>query len=279
MHVADAVPVRSWRAELTLDYEKRQGRTVLARRVHDGPLVVQKALYPEGDAVCHTITVHPPGGIAGGDELQITARADSSAHALLTSPAAAKWYRSSGAWAQQRVCLEARSGACIEWLPQESIIFDGARANIEARVELASDACYIGWDIVCFGRSGAGERYTHGECRLHTRITRFGKMIWFERTMSPANGLFFSSAAGLAGHSVFGTVLAAGSRVESLVTICRGESAAQGATGVTCVPGVLIARYLGDSSEAARNYFQRLWQHIRPALMGRNAHEPRIWKT
>lgn len=279
MHVADPVHVRSWRAELALRYESRDGRTVLAHRAHDGPLVVQKPLYPEGDPVCHTILVHPPGGIAGGDELRIDTTVGPSAHALLTTPAAGKWYRSAGPWAQQRMRLGAGAGARIEWLPHENIVFDGARANIENLVDLAPDACYIGWDILCLGRAGAGERYLHGECRMHTRIMRAGKVIWFERAIVAAGGRFCSSAVGMGGHSVCGTLLATGRSVASLVAACRGESAADGVTGVTHVPGVLVARYVGDTGEAARNYFQRLWQHIRPALTGRVAHTPRIWNT
>jgi urease accessory protein len=279
MGVADPVDVRSWRAELALRYEQRNGRTVLAHRRHEGPLVVQKPLYPEGDAVCHTIVVHPPGGIAGGDELEIDAHVGAASHVLLTTPAAGKWYRSVGPWAQQRVLLKADSAAFMEWLPQEAILFDGARANIVTHVDLAADASFIGWDILCLGRAGSGERYMNGECRLHTRLMRAGKLMWFERVRIAAGGLFCRSPVGLGGHTVCGTLLAAAPDVDRLVSACRNESAVAGTTGVTQVPGVLVARYLGDSSEAARMYFQRLWRHIRPALTGRSAHEPRIWRT
>src|SRR5215210_9442834 len=126
MRFNEPVHVRSWRASLALDYERRGAKTVLARRSHDGPLVVQKALYPEGEAVCHGIVVHPPAGIAGGDELDIDIRAGANAHALLTTPGAGKWYRSAGPWARMRVGVEVGEGACVEWLPQETIVFDGA---------------------------------------------------------------------------------------------------------------------------------------------------------
>src|SRR5688572_33317155 len=120
----------TWRAHLALEFERRAERTVLASRRHDGPLVVQKALHPEGDAVCHAIVVHPPAGIVGGDELVIDVRASHGAHAVITTPGAAKWYRSSGAVARQHVRLDLGQGAAMEWLPQESIVFDGAIADI-----------------------------------------------------------------------------------------------------------------------------------------------------
>jgi urease accessory protein len=222
MRLADPVHVRSWRAELDLEYERRGARTVLAKRRHDGPLVVQKALYPEGDEVCHTIVVHPPGGMAGGDELDIRASIGSGAHALLTTPAAGKWYRSAGPWARQHVTIEAAEGACAEWLPQETIVFDGARSDIDTQIALGRGAAFIGWDVVCLGRTASGETYENGACRVHTRVTAEEKVIWFERGTIGAGGLLCRSAAGLAGRSVFGTMLATGTIARELLDECRG---------------------------------------------------------
>src|SRR6186997_1982361 len=126
MRVADPIHLRAWRAELALGYERRGPRTVLATRRHDGPLVVQKALYPEGDAVCHGIIVHPPAGIAGGDELDLQARVGAGAQALLTTPGATKWYRSAGALASSHIRWTVDADAALEWLPQETIVFSGA---------------------------------------------------------------------------------------------------------------------------------------------------------
>jgi urease accessory protein len=279
MRLADPVHVRSWRAELELEYARRGARTVLERRRHDGPLVVQKPFYPEGDAVCHTIVVHPPGGIAGGDELEATARVGADAHVLLTTPAAGKWYRSAGPWAKQRVAIDVAAGACAEWLPQETIVFDGALASIDTDVTLHQAASFIGWDIVCLGRTASGERYRSGACRIQTRIVRDGRTLWLERGTIDAGGLVCTSSAGLNGRSVFATMLATGEVNRELLDACRAERAEEGATGITCPPGLFVARYLGDSSEAARSWFQRLWMLIRPATVGREAHAPRIWNT
>ncbi len=280
MDVPDPFTIRRWRAELALEFEWRDGRTVLARRRHEGLLVVQKPLYPEGDAVCHSILVHPPGGIAGGDELTFEARAGEHANVLLTTPAAAKWYRSKDAWAKQCTRIDAADGACVEWLPQESIVFDGARAEIALEVDLHGDAVFIGWDTFCMGRAGSGEAFTRGECRLLNCISRNNRVIWLERGLMRAGDRFFTSAAGLNGSTVFGTFVAAGAAIDrALVDRCRTEEAHDARAAVTQTPGVLIVRYVGDSSEAAREYFHRVWRHVRPVLAGRPAQLARIWNT
>jgi urease accessory protein len=280
MRVTDPVHLRSWRASLALQYERRLDRTVLAKRAHDGPLVVQKPLYPEGDAVCHTIVVHPPGGIAGGDELEIDVRLEPHSHALLTTPGAGKWYRSGGPWARMRVALTAKAGACVEWLPQETIVFDGALADLHTDIDLQGDARYIGWDILCLGRTGSGERYARGECRLSTRIRRDGKPLWLERGRIEAGGALLASPAGLGGRSVCGALAATiAAPARELVTACRMVAPATGEAAVTLLPGLLVARYLGDSSESARGYFEEIWGRIRPAVAQRDAVTPRIWRT
>ncbi|MEP6943996.1 MAG: urease accessory protein UreD, partial [Betaproteobacteria bacterium] len=101
----DARPASRWHAALRLRYEREGTRSVLAARTHSGPLVVQRSLYPEGDAVCQNIIVHPPAGMVGGDSLSIDVDAAPGAHAQLTTPGAAKWYRSAGPTARQDVVL------------------------------------------------------------------------------------------------------------------------------------------------------------------------------
>ena len=276
----DPEAVTGWRARLDLGFERRGARTVLAERRHDGPLVVQKSLHPEGEGVCHAIVVHPPAGIAGGDDLAITVRAGAGAHALLTTPGAGKWYRSAGAWARQRVAIEAAPGSCVEWLPQETILFDGSRADIgwEARIE--GDACLVAWDILCLGRTGSGERHAAGHARLETRVVRDGRLAWLERGRLAPGSRVAVAAAGLGGRSVAGTMIAAaGAFGDALVAACRAVVRREGEGAVTRLPRLLVARYRGDEGEAAREYFAALWERVRPAVAGREAATPRIWRT
>lgn len=270
-----------WQAELALRFTRRGEGTVLAARRHVGPLAVQKPLYPEGGAVCHAIVLHPPAGVAGGDELRIEAALERGARALLTTPGAGKWYRSDGRLAAQRLAFAVGEGAALEWLPQETIVFDGARAAMHCEVSLATGARFVGWEILCLGRTASGERFGRGRLQSAIHIERGGRLLWSERGLLEGGSPWLDSAAGFAGCPVSGTMLVAGASADAgLLAACRGvESPAQARWGVTALPELLVARWLGHSAEAAREHFARIWQLVRPALLGRAAQMPRIWST
>lgn len=277
MRVAEPL-IRSWKASLSLGFSFEGRKTTLSHKVHDGPLVVQKPLYPEGDAVCHAIVVHPPGGIAGGDELTLDVKTGKGAAALLTTPGAAKWYRSGGPLARQRVALAV--DGTLEWLPQETIVFDGALAQTEYAADLAAGAGLIGWDMVCLGRTGSGERFTRGSYRTSIAIRREGRLLWLERGRIDGGSRLLESPAGLGGSPVFATLFAALPDFPAkILQELRAEKPVSGRSAVTLLPGIVLARHLGDSCEAARRYFIALWRMLRPALSGRDVVEPRIWGT
>lgn len=270
----------SWRASLSLAFERRGARSVLASRRHDGPLVVQKALHPEGDAVCHAIVVHPPAGIAGGDELILEAAVHPGAHALLTTPGAGKWYRTRGPWATQRVSIAARGDSCAEWLPQENIFFDGAAAKLTWEASIDAGARLIAWDIACLGRSASGENFETGQVRFESRIVRGGRLVWLDRGRIEPRARVRTSAAGLASATVFGTFVAAADEIPAeCLSSCREEAPSRGEGATTMLAGLLVARYRGDSSESARRYFTALWKRVRRPVLGVEAVEPRIWST
>ena len=151
-----------WQAALDLGFAREDGATRLARRAHRGPLVVQRPFLPEGPGVCHVYLLHPPGGLVGGDELTIDVEVDAGAHALVTTPAAGKVYRTTGAAARQTQRLRVADGATLEWLPQEAILYDGARATLETRVELGAARRFIGIDAVCFGLPAGRAPFARG---------------------------------------------------------------------------------------------------------------------
>jgi len=269
-----------WQAHLTLGFAKSDARTRLVRRSHEGPLVVQKPLYPEGDGVCQCIVVHPPGGIAGGDRIDLRAEVESGAHAQLTTPGATRWYGSAGIPAAQRIAFRVADGAVLEWLPQGTIVFDGAHATSDARVELNGNASYISWEVVCLGRTAASERYARGRWRQRCDVLRDGALIWSERAIVDGNSPWLLSPAGLNGAPVFGTFVAMSSPFDdSTLEASRALTPAEGDGTVTRFPESLVARYRGRSSEAGHEYFSALWSIVRPYVAGRSAVTPRIWRT
>lgn len=271
---------RSWRAELELGFARRGERTVLVRRRHRGPLRLQKALYPEGDAVCHGIVLHPPAGIAGGDSLAIDVAVGPGAHALLTTPGAGKWYRSAGPSASLVQRIAVGDGAVCEWLPQESLVYDGALGTLATEVELAADAAFVGAEMLCFGRTASGERFTRGALAVATRIRRDGRPLWLERGRIAGGSPLLDSPVGLAGAPVVGTLLAASPKCDAaLRDACREVVPAVGQGAVTLLPGLLVARWLGPACEPGRAWFTDLLGVLRPAVAGRPMRVPRIWNT
>jgi urease accessory protein len=253
---------------------------VLRHRAHVGPLRVQKALYPEGDAVCQVVVVHPPAGIVAGDSLTIDVDAGAGTHVQATTPGAAKWYRSTGRVARSTTTLRVNAGAMVEWLPLEALVFDGARAEVSLAIELAAGARFIGWDIACLGRTASGERFDSGRLRQQLDLRRDGELLWCDRILLEGGARALQSGAILGGAPAFGTMIATpGAASDALLAACRAVRCAAGSGAVTRLADVLVARFVGDSAAAARTYFASLWGLVRPALAGREAVHPRIWNT
>lgn len=269
-----------WQARLSLGFESDRGTTRLVEREHAGPLRVQKPLYPEGNAVCHAIVIHPPGGVVGGDELDLRARVGAQASALLATPGAAKWYKANGHVSRQNVHLSAGEGATLEWLPQETIFFDAAHVRLDHQVELDREASYIGCEILCFGRTASGESFNTGTVEQRTGIRRDGRLVWFEQGSLEAGTEAMRSPLGLAGRTVCATLIAVGRQLPgSVIAALREIDAPAGSFGVTQMKSVVVVRHLGDSSELARRLMMDAWRLLRPALTGREAVVPRIWNT
>jgi len=267
----------SWHAQLELGYARFAQTTRPVMRRHQGPLRVQKHLYAEGPEVCQHIIVHPPGGIAGGDRLEISATVGENAWAQLTSPGAAKWYCASGS-AFQQIQLKVAAGATLEWLPQETIVYSGARAELSTEIELQGDARLCYWDMIALGRPASGERFDQGHFQSHLAIRRDGQLLWHERQRIQGDDGLLDASIGLAGHPVFATLLISGEIDSELLERCRTiPNRVRG--DLSQLPGLLVARCLASEALHARAWLIELWRLLRPELLGREAVTPRIWNT
>jgi urease accessory protein len=270
-----------WSAELELGFDVVAGRSVILHKRHCGPLTVQRPFYPESSDLAHVYLLHPPGGIVSGDQLFVQVEVASGARALVTTPAATKFYRSEGRVAEQRQLLRVSAGASLEWLPQETIIFGTAQACTHTRVELEPGAVFFGWDIVCLGRAASGDHFAAGRLKQAFEIWQGARPLWIERSDFDARGPVRQAAWGLAGRRVFGTFVCSG---HSAPAVAAARSVAahdpeRELFSVTQTRSAIVCRYLGDSTERARQVFSEAWAALRPLLLGRPASPPRIWLT
>lgn len=272
----------TWHGRLELGFARLADRTELVNRHVCMPLALQRPFYPEGPQVCHVLLLHPPGGLVGGDCLDVHLDLQPASEVLVTTPSAGKWYRSEQA-AQQFTTIQLAAGAHLEWLPQESIVFDNANAHQRLHVEMAPGATWLGWDITRFGRSASGEQFRHGQWRSQIEVWRAGEPLWIDRQQLTGGSRLLDSAYGLAGQPVIGTLAWIGQTLmPTLVERARElwmTLAAEGEAGVTRLPQGLLCRYRGPSSSVARKWFTGVWDLLRREQRGRPAQAPRIWNT
>jgi len=271
---------RRWLAQLSLEFVPSGPRTALAGMRFHGPLRVQRPFYPEGP-VCHVYLLHPPGGLVSGDRLGIQIDCQPGAHALVTTPSAGKIYQadSDNGEQHQQVAIRVSGGVC-EWLPQETIVFDGANARLGTRIDLDAGSRFIGWDLFCLGRPACAERFERGQLRQQLQLWCDSEPLYLERQQVSGASPMLAQHHGFGGQVLAGTLLAYGFAEEPLPLIEQLRDQLDSAhLAVTFRNRVLVVRYLGDSGEQAREQFTLAWQLIRPALLGRPAHIPRIWLT
>ncbi len=270
----------TWHGSLALRYRRDGVRTVAHDR-HDGPLRVLKALYPEGDGVCHHVLVHPPGGIAGGDQLDIEVTLEPGAHALITTPGATRFYRSNGAPAQQTARIDVQRDARLEWLPMATLAFDGCLAENRVHFVLAEGATMIGADVLGLGLPASDAPFARGRFTQHLEWP--GR--WIERGAIDAADLRLrDSALGLGGHTVMATLwCAAGSgfasaQREALLEAARdGAGALEGSSAVD--PGLVVWRAVGHSVESLWARLVRVRAQWRMLCWGLAEAAPRVWST
>jgi urease accessory protein len=274
-----------WPAKLDLDYQLEADRTV-ARYLHTGPLRILQSLYPEGDPICHNVLVHPPGGLVGGDTLELTISVAPGAHGLLTTPGATRFYRSEGVPAMQRTAISVAADARMEWLPLEAIAYNACLAENRLTLNLVPGAELLGWDVTALGLPLAAKPFESGHFCQHLEMPG----VWLERANIKAlDDMLLNSPLGLAGHRCFATLFfLSGSKLsrqrrQDALDVAREVIEAHplcATAGATSPDGqVVLVRVLAPVVEPAMALLRSVWLAWRSQLWQLSASSPRIWST
>jgi urease accessory protein len=284
------LPAPRWRARLELQFERRDARTRLTHRVHHGPLLVQRAFYPEGPAdcaaataePCHVYIIHPPGGVVSGDELSLEAHIRSQAHALLTTPAAGKFYRQRDVSVASLTQTLRVDDGTLEWLPQENIYYPDAVVELRTVARLRGSAKFIGWEIGCLGLPANSRSLSDGRVRQCFELWCDEAPVLLERVSIDRSCL--AARWGLAGRVALATMLAYPAHARHLET-ARAAAAVCAAKypqlqlACTLVDKTLCCRGYAARADRLKQAFIDIWSALRPELLGRRPTAPRIWMT
>jgi len=273
-----ALSTQNWSALLKLRFRATEQKTHLIPERRYGPLSVQRAFYPEG-RLCHTYLLHPPGGVVGGDELDLQVDVDAHAQTLLTTPGATKFYQSAEQTALVKQDFTLRPFSSLEFFPQENIYFPGAQVRSRTRVTLDKDCTAFIWEKHSYGRPVINEQFAQGEIISSIEVA-MQKDLLFSETQR-INWQEIQSASGLRGHPVAGTFLVySNTLTPAVVAECRELDSHGGYSGLTRpLDELLVIRYMGSSTLELNEYFVSLWELLRPVILDRKSSHPRIWNT
>lgn len=278
----------SWLAQLDLQFtQAASGPTVLTRKHHQGPLLVQKALYPEDRGICHLMILHPPAGIAGGDQLQIQAHLQEQAHAVLSTPGATRWYKAPEQRSEQTIQFHLAAQAKLDWLPYENIFFEQTQALNKTQVYLDPDSSAIGWDMSQLGAVHLPEPWQTGHVSLQTELFIGSELAWVEQGQIQADSWQRQAISAFAGYPVTATLWAYGPTLEreQFQALCDTapwqEQCRAGFTQIRIDPihSLIIGRYLGIHCEQIRRSMIQAWRILRPLIHQTPYQALRIWMT
>lgn len=259
-----------------VSFVHKDGETGLGRLYYRDPL---KVLFPRGDLPTAAL-VTTGGGLFGGDIYDIDIHLEENAQALVTAQAAEKVYRSSGPDCEINVTLKVDQGAALEWLPQETILFDQARFRRRTKLDVAADAHALVGEMIVFGRLASGEKVNDGLLREAWEVRKDGKLIWADALhMDAGFEAPLDHTAGFGGARAIATVVYSAPDAEGLLETAReflGDNDAV-RLGATCVNELLVCRWMAQDPYALRQAFGAFWSKFRKKALGRAERLPRLW--
>jgi urease accessory protein len=277
-----------WAAQLRLRFTHESGRTISRERSHSGPLRLLKVLYPEGDEIAHAIIVHPPAGIVAGDSLVIDCHVEAGAHAVMSTPGAQKWYRASaphaGQPARAQTTLHVAPDAVLEWLPTESMIYDGAQGEQAIDIGVETGGKLIAWEMQQWGRTLRGEAFTSGAFSQAIKVHHAGALVWSETLQIDGGGASLQSPTGFGGMPCVGTIIIVGltdvaATLVALRAACEASELTNTCGATSPFSGGIIVKAVASEMEPLRTLFVHLREVVRPFLCARDAVSPRVWAT
>lgn len=272
---------RSWNAKLDLRFAYKNCKTLLKYKQHSGPLMVQKPFYPEQNGCCHVYIIHPPGGIVGGDSLTINASLEANAHTLITTPAATKFYKSNSFSAIQNQTINIAEHATAEWLPQETIYFNGTQAYTKTRINIVDNCKFIAWEIQCLGQPSNQEVLSTGACVQKLEIWKNSRPLLLECNRIKGGDKILSSPWGLNNFAAIGSLVFSRCEKTEIVKLLKDsvKTTDEVVIGYTTLNNIVVVRVMAQFAEQIKELFSIIWQIIRPAVVNQTACSPRIWQT
>jgi len=258
----------------------RDGRTRIETLYQRAPA---RILFPNvpSDQPAQAVLINTAGGIVGGDNLTTEVEAGPDTVMTVTTQAAEKVYRALDVPARLVTRVQVAAGAWFEWLPQETILFDGARLDRRLDFILETGASLLASETVLFGRAARGEQMRHGQLLDSWAVRRDGRLLWADRlkldgdiraTLDRPFG--FDGAVGMT------TLLHAGPRAALFLPRAREIAAAGPAEGgASLVNGILLIRFLDRDGAKLRESASATAMALRHEITGLSPTPPRVWRS
>ncbi|MBP2299594.1 urease accessory protein UreD [Azospirillum picis] len=265
----------------TVRFEHRHGETRLATLYHHDPLRVLMPAPRRGDLPVAVLAT-TSGGMVGGDRMDIALSAGPGAKALVTTQAAEKVYRSTGEDCRIDTAVSVEDGAWLEWMPQEAIVFEGARLRRLTKLDLSGDGRAVAGEMLVFGRAAFGETVTRGLIRDAWEVARDGRLIWADALhLEDDIAEALAHPAGFGGAGACATLLhaaaGAGRHLEAVRALAERVEGAR--VGATAFEGLLVVRILGGDARAVRRAYAAIWSGLRAEAAGLPTRLPRLWEV
>ena len=277
---ADPRPAAAVHGAAEVTFARKAGKTRLAGLYQRDPLRVLFPDIPEGEPPT-AVVVTTSGGLVGGDRLDVSVSVGAGAAAMVLGQAAEKVYRSTGPVSRIDVSLAVANQGWLEWLPQETILFEAARLHRRTRIDIAPEGRLLAGEILVFGRVASGERLTRGLVRDAWEIRRQGRLAWAD-ALHLEDGMedALADPACFDGAAAYATIVYAADGPERLLATARdllGAGDADLRAAASVVNGVLVTRWLGRDAHGLRRAFGSFWAGFRHAAAGLPEALPRLW--